>query len=156
MRQEGIDDNRYNVAVIDIGSNTFHLLIVTYHSGSQSFEEIYRERKFVYLAKDGIAYLSEETIARGLVAFKELIEQCLQYGISLHNIKAIGTAALRSAENAQSFIDRAILECGVKIDVISGHREAELIYKGILHSRIDMEDLSLIIDIGGGLSLIHI
>lgn len=150
MRQVKADSESLNLAVIDIGSNTFHLLIVSYLADSQKFKEIYRERKFVYLAKDGIEYLSEETMDRGLAAFKDIVLKCEQYGIVLSRVKAVGTAALRSAKNAKIFIDRVHSECGVEIEVISGQREAELIYSGVLHSDIKLQADSLIIDIGGG------
>jgi exopolyphosphatase/guanosine-5'-triphosphate,3'-diphosphate pyrophosphatase len=75
---------------------------------------------------------------------------CKKYGVQEDRIRAIGTAALRSADNAEEFINRIHKECKVKIEVISGNREAELIYTGIMNSNVALSHSNLIVDIGGG------
>jgi exopolyphosphatase/guanosine-5'-triphosphate,3'-diphosphate pyrophosphatase len=115
-------------AVIDIGSNTFHLIIVDAQRGGR-FQIIHRHREFVYLAKDGIQFLSTDTIERGFMAFAKISELCQAYKVK--QIKAIGSAALRSASNANEFIDLIHREYDILIEVISGLREARLIYEGV-------------------------
>ena len=134
-------------AVIDIGSNTFHLIIVDSQK-SGAFEIINRHREFVYLAKDGIQFLSSDTIDRGFMAFARIAELCQKYKVE--QIKAVGSAALRSASNATDFVDLIHKEYDIQIDVISGLREAQLIYQGVALSGVQMENPSLIVDIGGG------
>ena len=134
-------------AVIDIGSNTFHLIIVDAQR-SGGFEIIHRHREFIYLAKDGIEFLSSATIERGFMAFAKISELCHKFKVE--QIKAIGSAALRSASNANDFVDLIHREYGIQIEVISGLREARLIYEGVVLSGIQMMNPSLIVDIGGG------
>ena len=134
-------------AVIDIGSNTFHLIIVDAQRSGR-FEIIHRHREFVYLAKDGIEFLSSATIERGFMAFAKISELCHKF--KAEQIKAIGSAALRSASNANDFVDLIHSEYDIQIEVISGLREARLIYEGVVLSGIQMMNPSLIVDIGGG------
>lgn len=134
------------VGIIDLGSNTFHLLIVDIY-GNKSFKTIQKERKFVGLAEDGINMLSQKAIDKGietLVQFKTIL---LAHSVS--NIKVTGTAALRSAQNNDVFISKVKDQLGFDIEVINGEREAELIFKGVslLHPMIGNH---LIMDIGGG------
>lgn len=146
MKQVSKDKANRRLAIIDIGSNTFHLVIVSL--SSKSYELLHRERRFVYLAKDGIDYLSEETIQRGTDNLQELLVICLEYDVQV--IKAIGTAALRSASNAQAFTRQVSSRFNIDIEIISGKREAELIHKGVALSGIKMIRPSVIVDIGGG------
>ena len=134
------------VAAIDLGSNTFHLLIVE-GEGSKIKQEIYRERVFVGLGDGGIENLGEEAIERGLNA-------CLSFrkAINLHRVdkvKVTGTAALRNASNANEFTTRATAILGVKIDIIDGQQEARLIFEGVKQLS-DLDERTLIVDIGGG------
>lgn len=72
---------------------------------------------------------------------------CENHRVSL--IKAIGTSAIRDAKNAADFLKIVKVNVGIDIEIVSGQREAELIYKGIAASH-NFEDDSLIMDIGGG------
>lgn len=148
MKQESKDKSDHRIAIIDIGSNTFHLLIVGISSESTGYEVLYRERRFVYLAKEGIAFLSPETIDRGIYNLGVLLEKCREYDVT--TIKAIGTAALRSAGNAEEFVSKVFSKFQLRIEVISGKREAELIHKGTAYSGIEMIRPCAIVDIGGG------
>jgi len=134
------------VGIIDLGSNTFHLLIVDFLD-NKSFKEVKKARSFVGLAEDGIENLSQKAMDKGLEAlasFKSILES---HNVS--HIKVTGTAALRSAKNKDTFI-RAVKEnLGFDIEVINGDREADLIFKGVslLHP---INDNHVIMDIGGG------
>jgi len=145
------DSNR--LAVIDLGSNTFHLIIVELDQENQSFKLLKRQRDFVYLSKDGIEHLSSETINRALYSLSELKTLCQKF--ETKRIKIIGTAALRSAGNANEFLSQAKSKLDLDIEVIDGNREAELIHKGSLFlkdnsSKENNESTQLIMDIGGG------
>lgn len=134
-------------AVIDIGSNTFHLIIVDSHQAGE-FEIIHRHREFVYLAKDGIHFLSPDTINRGFLAFAKLSKLCQSYKVEY--IKAIGSAALRSASNASDFVALIYEEYDIRINIVSGLQEAQLIYEGVRLSGLLIDEATLIVDIGGG------
>ncbi|MBP6397516.1 MAG: hypothetical protein KBF57_04630 [Saprospiraceae bacterium] len=134
------------VAAIDLGSNTFHLLIV---EGDKSGigVEIYRERVFVGLGDGGIEHLDDEAIERGLntcLSFRKAINH---YGVE--KLRVTGTAALRNASNAQEFTARATAILGVKIEIIDGLQEANLIFEGV-RQLSDLNERTLIVDIGGG------
>ncbi|MGH1472614.1 MAG: hypothetical protein ACRBCS_15640 [Cellvibrionaceae bacterium] len=138
-------------AVIDLGSNSFHLLIADHSDigDSPGFSVIYRCSEKIQLA-EGIAQtgqLCDAAIERGI--------QCLRH-FKLHidkhspsKIQVVATQALRQASNASLFIDLAKQE-GFDIEVISGEREAALIYRGISDPLDDTDGNRLIIDIGGG------
>jgi exopolyphosphatase/guanosine-5'-triphosphate,3'-diphosphate pyrophosphatase len=62
----------------------------------------------------------------------------------------VATSAVREADNAQLFLHSAERHLGFRIDVISGHEEAQLVYAGVAHSLPGAEDMRLVVDIGGG------
>lgn len=135
------------IGIIDLGSNTFHLLIVDTDTNKSSFETVYKERSFVGLAENGIEFLSQKAIDKGLLAlakFKSILED-----YNVKNFKVTGTAALRSANNSSVFISAAKEKLGFEIDVIDGKREADLIFKGV-SLLYPMKGNHLIMDIGGG------
>ena len=134
------------VAAIDLGSNTFHLLIVE-GEGSKIKEEIYRERVFVGLGDGGIEFLGEEAIERGLNACLSFRKAIIHHRVD--KLKVTGTAALRNAFNAHEFTSRATAILGVKIDVIDGQEEARLIFEGVKQLS-NLDERTLIVDIGGG------
>lgn len=134
------------VAAIDLGSNTFHLLIVEGVEGKIE-KEIYRERVFVGLGDGGIEYLGEEAIERGLNACLSFRKAINHYGVD--KLKVTGTAALRNASNASEFTARATALLGAKIDVIDGQQEARFIFEGVKQLS-DLQERTLIVDIGGG------
>ncbi len=91
--------------------------------------------------------LSEESIEKSIAVLKTFADSATRYRVS--RMKAVGTSALREAENSDEFVRRALRETGIRIEVISGAREAELTANGVLPG-FGGTDASLIIDIGGG------
>ena len=137
------------IAVIDLGTNTFNLLIVE-KNDSQGFKKIISKRIPVKLGEGAInkGFIAEIPFKRGIDALK------LYSGIlkekAVEKIYAFGTSAIRSANNGSDFVKKAKSEAGIDVDVIDGNREAELIYYGNRQA-VDMsENISLIMDIGGG------
>lgn len=136
--------NSKTVAVIDLGSNTFHLKIID----SVTKATIYRERIFVSLAEKGIDLISPSAFARGLEAMLHFKSLLVEYRVGA--LRAVGTAALRSAANAGEFVSAVVAATEIKIEVIEGPVEAAYIYRGIA-SLIDMDrGQHVIMDIGGG------
>jgi len=137
------------VAVMDLGTNTFHLLIAEPDS-ENFFKEVQHEYVGVKLGEGGIneGTIKPEAYQRGLdtlLSFQHFIEQH-----SVIRVKAIATSALRSASNGQQFINDVAQRTGIQIETISGDTEAGYIYKGVKASGCLNKANSLIIDIGGG------
>jgi len=132
-------------AVIDLGTNTFHVLI---------FEDkklVFNQSIAAKIGMGGISegIISEEGIQRALsvlTQFRGIIET---YGIDINDVKAFGTSAIRNASNQETFVERIRQETGIRITVISGDEEAQLIYQGVL-AAMPIPETSLVMDIGGG------
>ncbi|WP_241576452.1 guanosine-5'-triphosphate,3'-diphosphate diphosphatase [Rosenbergiella collisarenosi] len=134
-------------AAIDLGSNSFHLLVVREISGS--LQTVARIKRKVRLAAglDSSNRLSEEAMQRGLHCLALFAEQ-LEH-VPLTQIRAVATATLRIASNAEDFLIRARAILGLPIEVISGEKEAQLIYQGVAQTTSG-SDQRLVVDIGGG------
>lgn len=135
-------------AAIDLGSNSFHLLIVKVNDGI--LETVDRVKEMVQIAK-GLRdnnTLSQDAQARALhclSCFQERIKD-----IPSDQVRVVGTKALRSASNTASFLLRAETALGHSIDIISGYEEARLVHLGVSHDISQDKGKPLIIDIGGG------
>ena len=135
------------IAVIDLGSNTFHLLIVEVGPGG-TFRTLYRKREFTRLSQGGIDHILPERFEAGLETLRMFRQKLDEYGVT--KIRAIGTAALRNASNRQEFIAKAGNILNTEVEVIDGFREADYIYKGITLLDKFNTGTHLIMDIGGG------
>ena len=136
------------IAIIDMGTNTFHLLIA--EATENGYTIIHRERTAVKIGKGGInqGYITEEGMTRALLAMQSFKNTIDEQGIK--NVKAFGTSALRNAVNGVEVLHRIKNVCGIDTTIISGDVEAEYIYHGVRYS-LDMgKEKSLIMDIGGG------
>ena len=136
-----------NIGIIDLGSNTFHLLIAKVTS-PQEFEEVYKEAFFVKLASEGIEKIGDKPFQKGIEIMVHFAEKCKDLQVS--EIKAIGTATLRRAENASFFIQQVYEKTGIEVAVISGDEEALLIAGGVHLAIPFIKEKVLIMDIGGG------
>ncbi len=134
---------------MDLGTNTFHLLIAEHHP-QKLFTEIRHEYVGVKLGEGGIneGTIKPDAYRRGvdtLINFGRLIKE---YGVT--QVKAIATSAMRSASNGPQFIAEVEERAGIRIETISGDREATYIYEGVKASGCIGSQNSLIVDIGGG------
>lgn len=134
------------LGIIDLGSNTFHLIIA--ELAESGFEIIYKERSYVFLAQSGIDNIAQDAFDRGMDTLDMFYRACRDHKVE--NIIAVGTAALRTAGNGSLFIKTVYKRYGIGIDLIDGNREAELIYKGISAACPCFHDDALMVDIGGG------
>ena len=135
------------VAALDIGSNSFHLVVARIMAGSVQI--LHRVKQKVRLAEglDKEDMLSDEAQQRGLQTL-EVVAESLQ-GIETENVRIVATYTLRKARNAQEFIKTARKILPYPIEVISGAEEARLIYQGVAHTNHD-DGQRLVVDIGGG------
>ncbi|WP_301099482.1 exopolyphosphatase [Otariodibacter sp.] len=134
-------------AAIDLGSNSFHMIIARIVSGS--IQILSRIKRRVRLAEglDENNVLSQEAIARGVDCLG-LFAQRLK-GFSADNVKVVGTYTLRSAVNNQDFLDQAKSVFPFPIEIITGEEEAKLIYSGVSHTQPE-KGRKFVVDIGGG------
>lgn len=148
-------------AVIDLGTNTFHLLIVqkkpTAAPTEQAYETLFRESRPAKIGRSaatggGISQriITDEAIARALSVLTYFRQVLDQYQIAPGEVAVFGTSAIRVAQNQQAFIEQVRAQTGLHIRVISGDEEASLIYKGVRASGALSDETALIMDIGGG------
>lgn len=132
-------------AVIDLGTNTFNLLI----ADTQTRQVLFQTKEGVALGMGGIneKRLSPAAIQRAFEALQKFKDKC--DALEVNAIRAIGTSAMRDATNANEFIEKVATELKISIEVISGLQEAEFIYKGVALSHT-FDEPALIMDIGGG------
>ena len=140
--------NSKKIAAIDIGTNSFHMIIATIDSNGL-LNVIQREKELVRLGNSpsDMKTLSEDAMNRGISTLKNFAKIAESEGAI---VKAIATSAVREAENKKDFIDRVYKETGIEIEVVSGREEARLIYQGASRSLPVYDKRTLLIDIGGG------
>jgi exopolyphosphatase/guanosine-5'-triphosphate,3'-diphosphate pyrophosphatase len=136
------------LAVVDLGSNSFRLEI-----GRVEGDQIYRQdtwretlRFGAGIDRHGRFSLAAMKVALACLArFRERLS-----GVHPSAVRAVATNAFRVATNAREFLPRAERALGSRIDVISGHEEARLIYLGVAHELPPSDAPRLVVDIGGG------
>lgn len=136
-----------NGAVIDLGTNTFNLVI--FNKTDDGYSILSKHKQSVNLGMGGINenIISKAAMDRAFNALKEFKLRCVDYKVD--KIIALGTSALRGAKNTPSFVKFIKEQLEIEINIINGHEEAGLIYEGVnsIHS---FEVPSCIMDIGGG------
>ena len=134
-------------AVVDLGSNSFHMLIA---QGDGELRVVDKLREPVRLAEglDGDGYLSEAVQERALQCLERFAQQVR--ALPAPQVRIVGTNTLRQAHNGRDFRTRATRILGHPIEIISGEEEARLIYLGVAHLRSDPGRRRLVVDIGGG------
>lgn len=136
-------------AIIDLGTNTFQLLIAEQMQGKMHV--LYEDHRPVALGKGAMetGLLQLDAMARALDALERFLWHAQDK--SCVSIQGIGTSILRNARNANAFIELVESQLGIPIQVISGLQEADYIFQGIRHSLPDpWNEVSLVMDIGGG------
>lgn len=140
------------VAVIDLGTNTFNLLIadVTENlDGKMEFSTVFATKEGVAIGMGGIQEkrITPDAQARALLTLTAFKKHCDAFDVI--EINAFGTSAIRDAKNSSQFVEKVKKQLGFQINIISGEEEAALIYKGVCWS-YDFQEAAVIMDIGGG------
>jgi exopolyphosphatase/guanosine-5'-triphosphate,3'-diphosphate pyrophosphatase len=136
------------VAAVDLGSNSFHMVVAQHVDGQLVVLDRLRERVALADGLDASKRLTERAVERAL--------ECLQrFGQRLRvmppgSVRAVGTSALRQAHDTEAFLLKAREALGHPIEVVSGREEARLIYMGVAHLSAGAKNRRLVIDIGGG------
>ena len=136
------------IAAIDLGSNSFHMVVAKAQNGEIRILERLGEKVQLAAGIDDERQLNEESMQRGLDCLKRFAQ--LINGMPLGAVRIVGTNALREARNRSVFIRRAEAILGHPVEVISGREEARLIYLGVSHTLADTPGKRLVADIGGG------
>jgi exopolyphosphatase/guanosine-5'-triphosphate,3'-diphosphate pyrophosphatase len=139
----------HRIAILDLGTNTFNLLIAEKgKDGNPVF--IYSKELPVELGKGGIhkAHITAEATERAIKALHQHNKTITDHGIKEQY--AFATSAVRGADNKKEFTERIRIETGVEINVLSGEEEARWIYEGVKHALVLGKQVSVIMDIGGG------
>ncbi len=133
--------------VIDIGTNTFHLLIAETEKG---LKIIHDEKVPVRIGQGGISkgVIAPDAIERAITTLKDFKEKLEEHEVE--QVMVTGTSAVRSAKNKAEFIKTIKKETDFEIEVLDGETEAFLIHKGVSQFINFGEDTGLIVDIGGG------
>lgn len=136
-------------AILDLGTNTFNLLIVE-SEGISGYKILVNHKIPVKLGEGRIndGEIIPAAFKRGIDAVVKHFGLIEQYNVSV--IKAFGTSAFRTARNGQLFLDELIRLKNLHVEIISGDREAELIYLGVRQTISFTDEKFVILDIGGG------
>lgn len=137
------------ISALDLGSNSFHLVVVRAHSVS-SFEVLLKEKSMLRLGDvvsrtgfiDGV-HLTQ--IIDVIKSYRTLSES-----LGASEMVALATSAFRDADNSSEVVDAIEDETGVSVSVISGRKEAELIFKAVSSAVHFPKDVALCADLGGG------
>jgi exopolyphosphatase/guanosine-5'-triphosphate,3'-diphosphate pyrophosphatase len=135
-------------ASLDLGTNTFLLLIADICAGQ--LEPVLDRETIVRLGKgvDAAGNLSAEAMQRGYACLQEYVKLAQQYHVEKNF--TVGTSALRDAANRSEFLDAALEQTGVRIEIISGEKEARLTFAGTLSNKTNLPGPIAVLDIGGG------
>jgi exopolyphosphatase/guanosine-5'-triphosphate,3'-diphosphate pyrophosphatase len=136
------------IAAVDLGSNSFHMVVARYSHGQLVIVDRLREmvRLAAGISEDG--RLDKAAAARALACLERFGQRLRDMQAS--DVRVVGTNALRVARRKQAFLERAREALGFPIEIVSGMEEARLIYSGVAHNLPNEEGRRLVLDIGGG------
>ncbi|KAL1195366.1 hypothetical protein V5N11_021119 [Cardamine amara subsp. amara] len=135
---------------IDMGTNSFKLLIVHADPSGRSFVPVERLKEPVVVSRESPTSISALSQARALQSLQKFKSLILSHNVSSDRIRCVATEALRRAENQKQFVEAVYEDVGLKVDVLSGEEEARLVYLGVLQFLPVFEKSVLCVDIGGG------
>jgi exopolyphosphatase/guanosine-5'-triphosphate,3'-diphosphate pyrophosphatase len=136
------------LAAVDLGSNSFHLVVAQYRNGQLVVIDRLREPVQLASGLDDEGRLDKEVIARALACLKRFGQRISE--MHADAVRVAGTSAMRRARRKQAFLERARDALGHPVEIISGREEARLIYAGVSQSLPAESGNRLVVDIGGG------
>ncbi|MEN9807290.1 MAG: hypothetical protein RL756_1810 [Pseudomonadota bacterium] len=142
------DEHPEQFAALDLGSNSFHLLVVQVTAGRVQVLDKIKEMVRLAEGLDRADYLTEPVALRALDCLERFGQRLRD--LPAGNVRVVGTNTLRRASNSADFLRRASAALGHTVEIVSGREEARLIYLGVCHAIEDEHDRRLVIDIGGG------
>lgn len=136
------------IAAIDLGSNSFHMVVARFDRGEIRVQERRSEKIQLGAGLDANQNLKDDVQKRALDCLKRYGQRI--DGFAPGSVRVVGTNALRVARNSEQFIAKAQKVLGHPIDIVAGREEARLIYLGVSHTLADDKGKRLVVDIGGG------
>jgi len=135
-------------AAIDLGSNSFHMVLAEPEGSSIRIIDGLRVPVRLGDGLDENKKLKKQTRTRALDALGQFAQRLR--GVPLRQVRIVGTNTLRRARNSSDFMDEAQSILGKPIEIISGREEARLIFSAVSHAAPDPDTQRLVMDIGGG------
>lgn len=142
------DTQSSHIAAIDLGSNSFHMIIARWDNGQLILLDRLREPVRLGWGLEADGTLNEDARARALACL-ERFGECLREYPS-RSVRIVGTKTLRSIVDARQFLAEAQARLGHPVEIISGDEEARLVYLGVAHCIAPGAGQRMVIDIGGG------
>lgn len=142
------NSRRHNYAAIDLGSNSFHLLVANFKSGQIFPLDTVKHMVRLAAGLDQHKNISAEYLAKAYESLQSMSERI--QNIPDSHIRIVGTNTLRVAKNSRQFLEQAEQILGHEIEIISGREEARMLYLGVAQSTSDNPTRKLVMDIGGG------
>jgi len=136
------------IAAVDLGSNSFHMIVAQRDNGELKIVDRLREPVRLAGGLDAKRRLTEEAQSRALACLERFGQRVRS--VAPGGVRAVGTNTLRKARNGAEFIARAQSALGHPIEIISGVEEARIIYLGVANSLAGNGGRRLVVDIGGG------
>jgi exopolyphosphatase/guanosine-5'-triphosphate,3'-diphosphate pyrophosphatase len=136
------------LAAVDLGSNSFHMVVARYSHGQVTVIDRLREMVRLAAGLDEDKQLKAKSQERALACLSRFGERLRE--MRAGQVRVVGTNTLRKARNPQAFLDEAAERLGHPVEIISGIEEARLIYLGVAHSMPLVEGPQIVVDIGGG------
>ncbi len=137
-----------HMAAIDLGSNSFHMVVARQAQGEVRILESLSEKVQLGAGLTPDNQLDAAAQERALECLGRFAQRIA--GVPRGNVRVVGTNTLRMARNSSRVIARAEAQLGHDIEVVAGREEARLIYLGVAHSLADDAGTRLVVDIGGG------
>lgn len=138
-------------AIIDLGTNTFKLLVAERPQGAETgLHILHSEEVGVFLGRGGVEknLLTDEAMERGMATLRTFAAKARELGAA--QVGAFGTSAMRNARNGGAYADRIHAELGITVQIIPGGEEASLILDGVRQAVPFGNKPVLVMDIGGG------
>tara|TARA_B110000027_G_scaffold49328_1_gene53930 strand:- start:441 stop:1115 length:675 start_codon:yes stop_codon:yes gene_type:complete len=141
-------DSPIILAAIDLGSNSFHMIISRLRDDHFQVVDKLREMVQLRAGLDARGKLSREAQDRAIACLERFGERIKD--LPQENVRVVGTNTLRVAKNSNSFLKKATKALGHSIEIVTGEEEARLIYLGVAHALNFDYKRRLVMDIGGG------
>ena len=138
------------IAAIDIGTNSFHLLVAAVDPKLRTFRIIQAEKATTRLGERDpeTGELTEAAVQRGMETLRQFRDLAASHRVE--QIVTAATSAVREAPNGRDFLQTILDDLGMEVDLVSGPEEARLIYLGVLSGMPFGDRPHLLLDIGGG------
>jgi exopolyphosphatase / guanosine-5'-triphosphate,3'-diphosphate pyrophosphatase len=136
------------LAAVDLGSNSFHLVVAQHRNGQLVVIDRLREPVQLAAGLDDDGHLDKEAMNRALACLKRFGQRISD--MHADAVRVVGTSALRRAKRRQVFLERARDALGHPVEIVAGREEARLIYAGVSQSLPAEGGNRLVVDIGGG------